>query len=171
MVVTGHQPQRHQDLHLLCQDVDAVAEPRAAAETVDVGHGRIEPRRLTSSTALVGSNDGPGLAQVCPIERHVTMKGSRGQRDDVVSGVPSLRPDQGGPERWLGLVRQHWPIEHKVHWVRAVTFDADRSQVRGGNIPQVMAAFRNTVLGLIRQAGETKIAAACRRLAAQPWSA
>lgn len=171
MVVKGNQPQRHQDIQWLFQDVDALAEPMAAAETVDVGHGRIEQRRLTASAALVGYNDWPGLAQVFHIERHVTMKASRVQRYDVVYGVTSLRPDQAGPERLLGLVRKHWQIENQVHGVRDVTFDEDRSQVRSGTIPQVMAAFRNTVLGLIRQAGETNIAAACRRLAAQPWLA
>jgi predicted transposase YbfD/YdcC len=171
LVVKGNHAQLHHDIHRLCQDVDALAEPMAAAETVDVGHGRIAQRRLTSSTALVGDNDWPGLAQVFHIERHVTMNASPVQRDDIVYGVTSLRPDQAGPERLLHLVRQHWQIENKVHGVRDVTFDEDRSHVRGGTIPQVMAAFRNTVLGLIRQAGETNIAAACRRLAAQPWSA
>jgi hypothetical protein len=171
LVVKGNQPQLHQDIHRLFQDVDALAEPRAAAETVDVGHGRLEPRRLPSSTALVGDHAWPGLAQVGHLERHVTRKGRRVQRSDVVSGVTSLRPDQVGPEPWLGLVRPHGQLETKVHGVRDVTCDEDRSHVRGGTIPQVMAAFRNTVLGWIRQAGETNIAAACRRLAAQPWSA
>jgi predicted transposase YbfD/YdcC len=170
MVVKGNQPQLYRDIHLLFQDVDTLAEPMAA-ETVDVGHGRIEQRRLTASTALAGYTDWPGLAQVCQIERHVTLKASRVQRSEVVYGVTSLRPEQAGPERLLGLVRQHWQIENKVHWVRDVTFDEDRSQVRSGSLPQVMAAFRNTALGLIRQAGETNIAAACRRFAAQPWSA
>jgi len=68
----------------------------------------------------------------------------------------------------LTLVRGHWHIENKSHWVRDVTFDEDRSQVRCGNIPQVMAALRNTVIGLTRWAGATNIAAACRRFAAQP---
>jgi len=40
--------------------------------------------------------------------------------------------------------------------------------VRCGNILQVMAALRNTVIGLMRRAGYTNIAAACRRFAAQP---
>ena len=57
---------------------------------------------------------------------------------------------------------------HKSHWVRDVTCDEDRSQVRCGNIPQVMAALRTTVMGLTRRAGEPNIAAACRRFAAQP---
>jgi hypothetical protein len=43
--------------------------------------------------------------------------------------------------------------------------------VRCGSIPQVMAAFRNTAIGLLHRAGARSIAAACRRLAAQPWSA
>jgi predicted transposase YbfD/YdcC len=171
MVVKGNQPQLHHDIQLLFHDPYSLAEPMVAAETVDVGHGRIEQRRLTASPALVGYHDWPGLAQVFQLERHVTLKASQAQRYDVVYGVTSLCPEQAGPERLLGLVRQHWQIENQVHWVRDVTFDEDRSQVRGGSIPQVMAAFRNTTLGLIRQLGETNIAAACRRLAAQPWSA
>ncbi|HSF31765.1 MAG TPA: hypothetical protein VLK82_14980, partial [Candidatus Tectomicrobia bacterium] len=38
-----------------------------------------------------------------------------------------------------------------------VTFDEDRSQVRCGNIPQVMAALRNTAIGLLRWTGHTNI--------------
>lgn len=50
--------------------------------------------------------------------------------------------------------------------VRDVTFDEDRSQVRSGNAPQVMAAFRNLTATLVRWAGRTNIAAALRRHAA-----
>ena len=35
----------------------------------------------------------------------------------------------------------------------------------------VMATFRNTAISVLRTSGETNIAAACRRLAAQPWQA
>ena len=69
------------------------------------------------------------------------------------------------------LTRHHWRIENRSHWVRDVTFDEDRSQVRCGSTPEVMAAFRNTAIGLLRVAGESNIAAACRRLAANPRSA
>jgi hypothetical protein len=71
----------------------------------------------------------------------------------------------------IAVVRGHWHIENKSHGVRDVTFDEDRSQVRCGSIPQVMAALRNTAMGLLRWAGHTNIAAACRRLAAQPAQA
>jgi hypothetical protein len=71
----------------------------------------------------------------------------------------------------LELGRGHWGIENKSHWVREVTFDADRSQVRRGNIPQLMAALRNTAIGLLRRSGYTNIAKACCHMAAQPVKA
>ena len=171
MIVKGNQPQLHQDIHLVFQEAPALAEPIAAAETVDSGHGRIEHRRLTVSAALLGYSDWPGLGQVFQLERCVTLKKGGEQRHEVVYGVTSLGPDRATPACLLHAVRQHWQIENKVHWVRDVTFDEDRSQVRCGSIPQVMAAFRNTAIGLMRRVGEVNIAAACRRFAAQPWAA
>ncbi|HEX8090474.1 MAG TPA: transposase family protein [Blastocatellia bacterium] len=90
---------------------------------------------------------------------------------EVAYGVTSLKAERASAEKLLEIARQHWHIENKSHWVKDVTFDEDQSQVRCGSIPQVMAAFRNTAIGLMRRAGETNIAAACRRFAAQPWSA
>ena len=171
MIVQGNQPQWPHDIRLVFQEPRARTETITACDMVDHGHGRLEERRLTTSPALVEYSDWPGLAQVFQVERRVTVKKSGAQREAVVYGVTSLSPDRAGPEGLLHLVRQHWQIENKVHWVRDVTFDEDRSQVRCGSIPQVMAACRNTALGLMHWAGETNIAAACRRLAAQPWLA
>jgi hypothetical protein len=135
---------------------------------VDGGHGRIEQRRLQTSDVLVGYSDWPGLAQVFHLERQVITKKTGEVRGEVIAGVTSLDPDRADAACLLGLVRGHWSIENQSHWVRDVTFDEDRFQVRCGNIPQVMATLRNTAIGLLRWAGYTNIAAACRRLAAQP---
>ena len=89
----------------------------------------------------------------------------------MVYGGTSLGPERATPARLLALVRGQWQIENTSHWGRAVTFDEDRSPVRCGNIPHVMAALRNTALGLLRWAGHTNIAAACRQVAAQPLQA
>jgi hypothetical protein len=56
-------------------------------------------------------------------------------------------------------------IENRLHWVRDVTFDEDRCQVRTGSGPQVMAALRNTAIGLLRLSGVRNIAAASRTCA------
>ena len=65
----------------------------------------------------------------------------------------------------LGGVRK-LPIENRVHWVRDVTFDEDRSQIRTASAPQVMAALRNLTTTLVRWAGHSNVAAALRRHAA-----
>jgi len=110
----------------------------------------------------------PGMAQVFEGGRHVIIKNTGKERAEVVYGVTSLRPEQADPGRLLEVVRGHWCIENTSHWVRDVTFDEDRSQGRSGNIPQLMAALRNTAIGLLRSAGYTNIAKACRQMAAQP---
>jgi len=170
MIVKENQPQLRADIALVLM-LPPAGDRQETARTVDSGHGRIEQRHITTSEALVGYSDWPGLAQVFALGRHVIIPKTGQARVEVVYGVTSLSPEQATPERVLALVRGHWQIENKSHWVRDVTFDEDRSQVRCGNIPHVMAALRNTTIGLLRWAGHTNIAAACRRLAAQPAQA
>ena len=119
----------------------------------------------------MGYSDWPGLAQVFEVGRHVIEKKTGEERVELVYGVTSLSAEQATPERLLELVRGHWAIENRSHWVRDVTYDEDRSQVRSGSIPQVMAALRNTAIGLLRSAGDSNIAKAGRELAAQPAKA
>jgi hypothetical protein len=57
---------------------------------------------------------------------------------------------------------------HKIHWVRDVTFREDASQVRIPPRVRVMATLRNLVIGLIRQAGYTRIAATLRKIRNDP---
>lgn len=83
-------------------------------------------------------------------------------------GITSLTHDQASPERLLALSRGHWSIENGLHWVRDVTFDEDRSQVRTGHAPQMLASLRNVAIGLLRLAGATNIAAALRHLSRAP---
>jgi predicted transposase YbfD/YdcC len=170
MIVKENQPQLRADIALVFP-LPPVGDHPATTRTVALGHGRIEQRNLTTSEALVGYSDWPGLAQVFELGRHVMFPKTGQERVEVVYGVTSRRPEQASPERLLALVRGQWQIENKSHWVRDVTFDEDRSQVRCGNIPQVMAALRNTAIGLLRCAGHSNIAAAGRRLAAQPLQA
>ena len=170
MTVKENQPQLRADIELIFT-LPPVGDRQETARTVDIGHGRIEQRNLTTSEALVGYSDWPGLAQVFELGRHVIDQKTGKERVEVVYGVTSLSPQRATPARLLELVRGQWQIENKSHWVRDVTFDEDHSQVRCGNIPQVMAALRNTAIGLLRWAGHTNIAAACRQLAAQPVQA
>lgn len=157
----------------LKQDITDVWElaPLPPPQAVQTNrHGdRWEQRSLWASQELVGYSDWPHLAQVCRLERIVTCKGKTTQ--EVAYAVTSLPPREANPHRLLCLWRGHWGIENRVHWVRDVSFDEDRCQVRTGAAPQVMAALRNLTISLLRLAGHRNIAAALRRHAARPREA
>ena len=171
MVVKENQAEVLNWIRSVLDEPQWFCEGTVEAETLDIGHGRIEHRKLSASSTLSDGELWPGLKQVLKIERRVIEKKSGRERQEVVYGVTSLSREQAGAEQLLKMSRGHWHIENKSHWVRDVTYDEDRSQVRSESLPQVMAAMRNAAIGLMRCAGETNIAAACRRFAAQPWSA
>jgi predicted transposase YbfD/YdcC len=172
MVVKENQPEL---LSIVAGAIEGVAfysQTAELAESLDCGHGRIEERKLLTSCVLSGQEEiWPGLEQVFQIERQIVEKKSGKGRQEIIYGVTSLNRKQASAADLLKLVRGHWQIETRSHWVRDVTFGEDHSQVRKGNLPQAMAALRNTAIGLMRVAGESNIAKACRRFAAQPWQA
>lgn len=170
MIVKGNQPTLQAEIKELFEQKGAFQTEIETSVMIDQGHGRIEERRLSATSMLKDYCDWPGLQQVFEIERRVTKKKTGAQRTEVVYGLTSLRAEVASAEKLLEIVRGHWTIENKSHWVRDVTFDEDRSQVRTGNIPQVMTSLRNTAIGIMRLIGETNIAAACRKFAARPWT-
>ena len=83
--------------------------------------------------------------------------------------VTSLSPQQAGPARLLELWRGHRGIENRVFWVRDVTMDEDRCQVRTRSAPQIMAGLRNLIISLFRIGKDPNIAAALRPLRCQTF--
>jgi predicted transposase YbfD/YdcC len=166
--VKENQPTLREDIAFLFAHREGLAETITQAETTDGHGGRIEERRLSASTALAGYLAWPGHAQVLELRRAVTEKRTGKRRQEVVYGITSLAPERASAAQLLQLWREHWHVENRLHWVRDVTFDEDRSQVRAGHAPQVMAALRNVAISLLRLCGAENIAAACRRYAARP---
>ena len=138
------------------------------AQTIDKGHGRIEVRTLSVSTALNDYVKFPHVGQVGKLTRSVTHIKSGKETTETVFLLTSLTPQRATPDEILALNRAAWSIENRSHWVRDVTFDEDRSQVRTGNAPRVMASIRNFVIGLLRLNGNKSIAQATRTYAARP---
>ena len=83
---------------------------------------------------------------------------------ETVYGLTSLSPERASPAQVLGYNRAHWKIENCLHYVRDMTYDEDRSQVRRGQCPHAMATVRNLAISLLRLAGVESIAAATRYL-------
>ena len=87
------------------------------------------------------------------IERHTEFLRSGIQRTERAYGVSSLSAAEADPARLLELNRGHWEIENRVHYVRDVSFDEDRSRVRAGAGARVMASIRNLVISIFRLLG------------------
>jgi predicted transposase YbfD/YdcC len=139
-----------------------VANDLRGCRTVEKGHGRQERREITVSSVLQGYTAWPGLEQVFKLERcRVHTRGGREERE-VVYGLTSLSAAAAGPEQLLHLARTHWGIENGLHRRRDVTFAEDATRLTCGHAGHVMAALNNLVIGVLRHAGETNIAAARR---------
>jgi predicted transposase YbfD/YdcC len=166
IIVKENQPQLYADIALLFAQPPP-GEHFATIRRADRHGDRTEVRQLWASAALTGYLTWPGVAQVCKVERVVQRKGCRTQ--EVRYAITSLATASAA--RLLHLVRGHWGIENRLHYVRDVTFGEDASRIRTRSAPQVMAALRNAVLGLLRQHGWENIAAALRHYAWQPTAA
>jgi len=130
-----------------------------AVSTIDRSHGRRVCRTIRAVQAPDWI-DFPRAAQIIQLRRTRTIKGRK--TIEVVYAICSLDMIAAPPATVATWIQGHWGIENALHWVRDVTFDEDRHQLRTGNGPQVMAALRNTTISILRLAGHTRIAAALR---------
>jgi predicted transposase YbfD/YdcC len=155
--IKGNQPR----LYAACRALPWRDVP--ARRVASKGHGRRVTRtiKVVTAPAWIEFN---GAVQVAQIRRTVTRKGRK--TVEVVYLITSADVRAASPATLAAWVQGHWGIENRLHWVRDVTFDEDRSQVRTGAAPHVMAALRNLVISLLRLAGWTNIAQALRHHAA-----
>lgn len=118
---------------------------------------------------MAGYADWPGLTQVFRLTRKRTAAGKT--TTEVIYGVTSLTRSRADAHGLLGLVRRHWGIENRLHYVRDVTLGEDACRVRSGSAPQALAGLRNVATHLLSQIRPGNIAAATRYLVAKPRKA
>jgi predicted transposase YbfD/YdcC len=157
LTVKGNQPRLRRQLAGL--PWRALPVEHRAAQT---RHGRREIRSIKVVSIAAGIAF-PHAAQAIWLRRRSRPASGRGRwHTETVYAITDLRPHQASPVELAGWIRGHWQIENALHWVRDVTFAEDRSRIRTGHGPQVMASLRNLVISILRLAGVTNIAAALR---------
>jgi predicted transposase YbfD/YdcC len=157
LTVKASQPNLHAQLAALPWQ----AVPQATRDA-DRGHGRREIRTLKILTVAAGIGF-PHAAQALQIRRRRRRLDQPNRfTTETVYAITSLDVHQARPAQLAAWIRGHWSIENKLHWVRDVTYDEDRSQIRTHTGPQVMAALRDAAIGILRLTGVTNIAAANR---------
>lgn len=170
--VKANQPRLHKQLAALpWKDI-----PTAVTST-DVAHGRIEQRcvQVTSLAGGIGFAHAKLALRICRTRRQKRRRGTtaasgarRAAGTEIVYAITDLTWEQTTPEELAAIIRGHWGIENRIHWVRDVTLGEDASQTRTGTSAQVMTTIRNTTISLLRLAGHTNIAAATRGIHRHP---
>ncbi len=147
-----------------------------AYETLDKEHGRIERRRYwvkdLSDSAWDGYASLYGRRQAIRIERERYVVKTAETSIEVTYALTSLPPDRATPEQLAALVRNHWHIENRLHYVRDFTYDEDRCRVYVRDLPRNLACLTNTAISIIRcQSGFRYVPEANRHFAARPQEA
>jgi predicted transposase YbfD/YdcC len=131
-----------EDIQLLLED--PLAAPDDVAQTVDGDHGRIETRRaaIVHDVAWLAERHGcPRLAAAGKVEatHEIDGKTTTACRYYVLSTPLSAT-------RFLDVVRAHWHVENRLHWVLDVIMDEDQSRARKDNAPENLARLRRFAL-------------------------
>ena len=129
------------------------------------GHGRIETRTIQVSSIVKDFVQFPYVEQVARLHYVSTDLKGENRKEETRYLITSLPTEKAGAKELLELARGHWSIENSLHWVRDVTFDEDRSQVRTGAGPRTLATLRNLAISLLRLFNATGIAESVRWIA------
>jgi predicted transposase YbfD/YdcC len=154
LALKANQPTMYADVAALFTDARAAQQSEygmTKATSVDVAHGRTEIRQafvISAPSAIAYLNERQGWANLQSVvlieaERTVGDKTSTEQRYYLLNQVVDATTANT-------LVRGHWGIENRVHWVLDVTFHEDASRIRVGDAPQNMGVLRHIALNLLR---------------------
>jgi predicted transposase YbfD/YdcC len=136
---------------------------------LDKGHGRIEERRMTvlrdtdwldGARRFPGELRLPGVACLLRAESRVESRGATRTETRYFISSRSLSPHDAA-----SVVREHWAIENRLHWVLDVTFADDQSRLRKGHGARNMATVRHFALNLVRTASDKRSIKSRRKIA------
>ena len=68
------------------------------------------------------------------------------------------------PESFLDIIRKHWGIENKLHWVLDVIFNEDLSTKQAGNAAENFSIITKIALNLLKNNTTRKLSIKKKRL-------
>jgi predicted transposase YbfD/YdcC len=158
--VKGNQRGVLEDVALLFQD----RQKPDFVQYAPPDHGRIEIRKIWTTTELNDYLDFPYVGQAFVIERHAIDKKSGLRTCEIAYGITSRTAKQADPERVLNVNRGHWTIENSCHYILDWNYDEDRSRIRTGHGPENITRLRRFAIGVIKSKGVRSVAQKMREL-------
>ena len=128
----------------------ARAGKRSIAKGIEPStHDRQESRRATviRDTSVAAANRFPGVAALARITSYRRLHGKHADKPVVRYYLLSKYM---AANRLLQIVRGHWGIENRLHWVLDVVFNEDRVRARKDNGPENLAVLRQFAINIIR---------------------
>jgi predicted transposase YbfD/YdcC len=138
----------------------------AVAEEVDCGHGRVEQRRCSvigDLSMIEKAAEWASLQGLVRIQSERYHKVSGKIEREIRYYITSLKPDAARLNR---VIRQHWGIENKLHWVLDVGFGEDLDRKRAGHSAQNFSLLNRIALNLLKQEQSLKRGIKGKRLKA-----
>lgn len=123
---------------------------RSSAQRLESSnHDRREVRRATviRDTSIGLANRFPG---VVALGRITSRRHARGRVADKPLVRYFLLSTYMPAKRLLTIVRSHWSIENRLHWILDVVFAEDANRARKDNAPENLATLRRLALNIIR---------------------
>jgi predicted transposase YbfD/YdcC len=128
-------------------------------QAVDGDHGRIETRRVWVTDQLDDWLDEsqrarwPGLRSVAVVEakREVPLKPTSIERRYFISSISGT-----DAPHMAGVIRGHWSVENKLHWVLDVSFAEDQARQRKDHGAENFSRLRRIALNLLRREATKK---------------
>lgn len=158
--VKANQPTLLEDIEVYFATVSRQADYE---DRLSVKHGRIEIRRIWTTSMLNDYVTFPHVAQAYRIEREITDKKTGKTTLVTAYGITSRKEEEASPQTVLHKVRGHWSVEVS-HYIIDWVFDEDRSTIRTGFGPENMTRFRRFAIGLIKSKGIKGVSKKMRQL-------
>jgi len=158
--VKNNQPGLFQDIALYFQDRQ---EPDfVLCDPPD--HGRIEIRKIWTTSELNGYLNFPHVGQAFLIQRESTNKKTGEYSCEIAYGITSRPPEQADPQRVLATNRGHWSIENSCHYIIDWNYHEDRSRIRIGHGPDNITRLRRFAVSIIKSKSVRSVAQKMRQL-------
>lgn len=126
-------------------------------------HGRVETRKIWTTTALNGYLDFPHVGQAFIIERHSMEKKTGISSCEAAYCITSRTPLETDAKCLLEINRGHWSVE-SCHYMIDWNYDEDRSRIRTGYGPENVTRLRRFAIGVIKSKGVRSVAQKMREL-------
>jgi predicted transposase YbfD/YdcC len=144
--VKGNQPKLLKSLEAVIKNQNPISHHC----TKERSRGRYEKRRIKVFKAKeLSFNEWINLNRIIHVERVFYRKG---KIETACSYYISSLCSNNAKEFASGI-RGHWSIENRLHWVKDVIQNEDKSGIKSGNGVEILSLLKNIAINICRERG------------------